>query len=49
MESIKDYKTIFGGPTIRFTDKDHMGMRGALLYRVDGGRWVPVGGELPPL
>lgn len=49
MESIKDYKTIFGGPTIRFTDKDHMGMRGSLLFQVKEGRWVQVGGELPPL
>ena len=48
-ESIKDYKTIFGGPTIKFSDKDHMGMRGSLLFKVDNGRWVQVGGELTPV
>lgn len=49
VESIKDYKTIFGGPTIKFSDKDHMGMRGSLLFRVDKGRWAQVGGELAPV
>ena len=48
-ESIKDYKTIFGGPTIKFSDKDHMGMRGSLLFKVENGRWVQVGAELPPV
>ena len=49
VESIKGYKTIFGGPTLNFSDKDHMGMRGALMYKVENGHWVQVGGELPPL
>ena len=49
VESIKGYKTIFGGPTVNFSDKDHKGMRGALLYKVEGGRWVPEGGELQPV
>ena len=48
-ESIKDYKTIFGGPTIKFSDKDHMGMRGSLLFKVENGKWVQVGGELTPV
>ena len=47
VESIKDYKTIFGGPTIKFSDKDHMGMRGSLLFKVENGRWVQQGAELP--
>ncbi len=48
VESIKGYKTIFGGLTINFTDKNHMGMNGALLFKVDGGHWGQIGSELPP-
>lgn len=48
LESIKQYRTIFGGPNISFSDKDHGAMRGALLFKVDKGRWIEVGGEIPP-
>jgi branched-chain amino acid transport system substrate-binding protein len=45
MESIKDYKDIFGSPTMSFGPDKHQGSNEAFLAQVKGGHWVQVGTE----
>jgi branched-chain amino acid transport system substrate-binding protein len=45
MESIKDYKDIFGSPTMSFSATKHQGSNEAFLAQVKGGHWVQVGTE----
>lgn len=49
MEKIKGFRHIFGGPSISFTPTNHKGMQGSQLFRVEQGRWVPFGNELPAI
>lgn len=41
MDSIKDFKTIFGA-TFSFSPTDHLGARGALLFQVDNGQFKEI-------
>src|SRR5262249_45772914 len=43
LESIKDYKDIFGSPTMSFSATKHQGSNEAFLAQVKGGHWVQVG------
>jgi branched-chain amino acid transport system substrate-binding protein len=45
MESIKDYKDIFGSPPLSFSATDHHGSSQSFLAIVHNGRWVPVSTE----
>ncbi len=47
LETIKDFETGVG-PKITFTDKDHSGMDGVALYKVQGGAWTKMTDELTP-
>ena len=49
LESIKDYKGIFGSPTMSFSATKHQGSNEAFLAQVKNGHWVQVGTELSPL
>jgi len=43
LEGIKDYKDIFGSPTMSFSTEKHQGSSEAFLAQVKGGHWVQVG------
>jgi len=45
LESIKDYKDIFGSPTMSFSATKHQGSSEAFLCQVKDGKWVQVGTE----
>ncbi len=45
LESIKDYKDIFGSPTMSFSATKHQGSNEAFLAQVKNGHWVQVGTE----
>ena len=45
MESIKDYKDIFGSPTMSFSATKHQGSNECFLTQVKDGKWVQVGTE----
>ena len=45
LESIKDYKDIFGSPTMSFSATKHQGSNEAFLTQVKDGKWVQVGTE----
>jgi len=42
MESIKDYRDIFGSPAMSFGPAKHQGSNESFLAVVKGGHWVPV-------
>jgi branched-chain amino acid transport system substrate-binding protein len=43
LENIKDYKDIFGSPTMSFSATKHQGSNEAFLAQVKNGHWVQVG------
>ena len=45
LESIKDYKDIFGSPTMSFSPTKHQGSNEAFLAQVKNAHWVQVGTE----
>ena len=45
LENIKDYKDIFGSPTMSFSPTKHQGSSEAFLCQVKDGKWVQVGTE----
>jgi len=45
LESIKDYKDIFGSPMMSFSATKHQGSNEAFLCQVKDGKWVQVGTE----
>ena len=45
LEGIKDYKDIFGSPTMSFSSTKHQGSNEAFLCQVKDGKWVQVGTE----
>jgi branched-chain amino acid transport system substrate-binding protein len=45
LESIKDYKDIFGSPTLSFSATKHQGSNEAFIAQVKNGHWVQVGTE----
>ncbi len=45
LESIKDYRDIFGSPPMSFGPDKHQGSSQSFLAQVRGGRWVPVSTE----
>jgi branched-chain amino acid transport system substrate-binding protein len=45
LENIKDYKDIFGSPTMSFSATKHQGSNEAFLCQVKDGKWVQVGTE----
>jgi len=46
LESIKDYKPFFPGPTLNFGVDKHQGSNATFLAQVKGGRWVVVAENL---
>ncbi len=47
LESIKNYKQMFGGPNMNFGPRKHLGANEALLLQIQNGRWVsPTGKKL---
>lgn len=46
IESIKDYRDIFGGPTQSYGPNKHQGATENFLLQVRGGKWVPVAGPI---
>jgi branched-chain amino acid transport system substrate-binding protein len=46
LESIKDYKPMFPGPTLSFGAKRHLGTNATFLAKVEGGRWKVVAENL---
>jgi branched-chain amino acid transport system substrate-binding protein len=46
LESIKDYKPFFPGPTLAFGADKHQGSNATFLAQVKGGRWVVVAENL---
>ncbi len=40
LESGSEFRDIFGGPVIKFSKTDHLGVSGALIAQVQKGRWV---------
>lgn len=47
LETIEDYETGVG-PAITFTSENHAGMKGAPLYKAEGGAWTKVTDVLTP-
>jgi branched-chain amino acid transport system substrate-binding protein len=45
LESIRDYKDIFGSPTMNFSPTRHQGSNEAFLCQVKDGKWVQIGTE----
>ena len=45
VESVKDYKDIFGSPPITFAADKHQGSNESFLAQVQKGKWVAVGTE----
>jgi branched-chain amino acid transport system substrate-binding protein len=45
LESIKDYKDIFGSPTMSFSATKHQGSNECFVTQVKDGKWVQVGTE----
>ena len=46
LESIKDYKPMFPGPTLSFGPDRHQGSHATYLAKVEGGRWKVVAEDL---
>jgi branched-chain amino acid transport system substrate-binding protein len=46
LESIKDYRPFFAGPTLSFGAEKHQGSNATFLAQVKGGRWVVVAENL---
>jgi branched-chain amino acid transport system substrate-binding protein len=46
LETIKDYKPMFPGPTISFGPNRHLGTSATFLAKVEGGRWKVVAENL---
>ncbi len=46
LESIKDYKGMFPGPTVSYGPKKHQGSHATFLAKVEGGRWKVVAENL---
>jgi branched-chain amino acid transport system substrate-binding protein len=46
LESIKDYRPFFPGPTVSFGAEKHQGSNATFLAQVKGGRWVVVAENL---
>lgn len=46
IESIKDYRDIFGGPMQSYGPSKHQGATENFLLQVRGGKWVPVAGPI---
>jgi branched-chain amino acid transport system substrate-binding protein len=46
LESIKDYRPFFPGPTLSFGTDKHQGSNATFLAQVKGGRWVVVAENL---
>lgn len=46
MESIKDYRPMFPGPTLTYSPKQHQGSMATFLAKVEGGRWKVIAENL---
>ena len=46
LESVKDYRPMFPGPTLSFGPKQHQGSMATFLAKVEGGRWKVVAENL---
>jgi branched-chain amino acid transport system substrate-binding protein len=46
LESIKDYRPMFPGPTLSYGPKRHQGSHATFLAKVEGGRWKVVAENL---
>ena len=46
LESVKDYRPIFPGPTLSYGAKQHQGSTATFLAKVEGGRWKVVAENL---
>lgn len=46
LESIKDYKPMFPGPTLSYGPERHQGSQATYLAKVEGGRWKVVAEDL---
>lgn len=46
LESTKNYRPMFPGPTLNFTSKQHQGSFATFLAKVEGGRWKVVAENL---
>jgi branched-chain amino acid transport system substrate-binding protein len=46
LESVKDYKPMFPGPTLSYGPKQHQGSTATFLAKVEGGRWKVIAENL---
>lgn len=46
LESVKDYRSMFPGPTLTYSAKQHQGSTATFLAKVEGGRWKVVAENL---
>ena len=46
LESVKDYRPMFPGPTLSYGPKQHQGSTATFLAKVEGGRWKVVAENL---
>ncbi len=46
LESVKDYRPFFPGPTLSYSAKQHQGSTSTFLAKVEGGRWKVVAENL---
>ena len=40
LESGKEFRDIFGGPSVRFSPTNHLGVNTALVAKIQNGRWI---------
>lgn len=46
LEAVKDYRSMFPGPTLTYGPKQHQGSQASFLAKVEGGRWKVVAENL---
>lgn len=46
LEAVKDYRSMFPGPTLNFGPKQHQGSVATFLAKVEGGRWKVIAENL---
>ena len=46
LEAIKDYKSMFPGPSLSYGPEKHQGSTATFLAKVEGGRWKVVAENL---
>jgi len=40
LESGKEFRDIFGGPSVHFSPTNHLGVNTALVAKIQNGRWI---------